>query len=113
MNRQHTVKIKTTGTSNRETVNFALPHGFVGRVAAFAEGLNGTTVELGLFDDSNVEILPITPIENWKQRNGGDYLNSMKPLQLETLGRNYSLVATNDSGNFEADKTIKVTFIYI
>lgn len=108
---QYVAKLKTVGGTSRENLPFTLPHGCVKKVVAYSDDFNSAAIELALLDDSNIDVVPSTPIENWKQRSGG-YLESMKPLDFETQGRNYNLILTNDAGNFEADKFVKVVFIY-
>lgn len=76
-----------------------LPHGFVTRVAAYPS--IGATAEnnllsLGFKDDESIEIIPAINIENWLQRAGGSYMDSMKPLNMDTGGRQYFLNLSTD-----------------
>jgi hypothetical protein len=112
--KQYTANLVIPAGSFNVTKNFQLPEGFVVRGVAFSNGVlekNGATLELAFKDDGNIDIIPSINLENWKQRNGGDYLNSMKPIGLETMSRDYKLVLTSDQASDGTSK-VQVAFIY-
>lgn len=78
---------------------FTLPVGFVPRVVAYTNGIENATKEmlqLALLDNSGNEIIPAVNIKNWEQNGGAGYMESMKPLGIETKGRDFKLIFTTD-----------------
>lgn len=78
---------------------FTLPTGFVPRVVAYSNGIENATKEmlqLALLDNAGNEIIPAVNIKNWEQNGGAGYMESMKPLGIETKGRDFKLIFTTD-----------------
>ncbi len=94
--------------------NFVLPIGFISHAVAYTNDVdkqNGVMLNLALKDDENLELVPSINIRNWEQRSGGTYLDSLKPLGFDTLGRTYKLQCTQ--GVQTADKIeVEVVFFY-
>lgn len=97
--KQYVVDLTIPENQSAFTKEFTLPTGFVPRVVAYTNGIENSTKEmlqLALLDNNSTEIIPAVNIENWKQKGGGDYMASMKPLGIETNGRNFKLIFTTD-----------------
>jgi hypothetical protein len=99
---------------------FTLPTGFVPRVVAYTNGIENSTkemIQLALLDSSSVELIPAVNIKNWQQNGGGNYMESMKPLGIDTLGREYKLVLSTDRNLAQNPPVailvkVQVAFIY-
>ena len=92
-------KLVFANGQNSVTENFTLPIGFVSHAVAYTNGVyynNNVMLNLALKDDENLELVPSINIKNWEQRQGGTYLDSLKPLGFDTLGRTYKLVCTKN-----------------
>lgn len=97
--KQYTVDLTIPANQSTFTKEFTLPVGFVPRVVAYTNGIENSTKEmlqLALLDNNSNEIIPAVNIKNWEQKGGGDYMASMKPLGIETKGRNFKLIFTTD-----------------
>lgn len=111
---QKKVLLTIIGGQLQKTELFNLPPGFVVRGVAYPS--LGSTAEnnmlsLGLKDDESLDIVPAINIENWVQRNGGSYMDSLKPLNFETGGRNYTLSLSTDIA-VSVNISVEVVFLY-
>lgn len=111
---QKKVLLTIVAGQTNKTETFDLPHGFVARGVAYPS--LGSTAEnnmlsLGFKDDETVDIIPAVNIENWKQRSGANYMDSMKPLNFDTGGRKYSLTLSSDVA-VSVDIKVEVVFMY-
>ena len=96
------------------TENFTLPMGFVSHAVAYTNGVdksNGIMLSLSLKDDENLELVPSINIKNWEQRSGGTYLDSLKPLGFDTMGRTYKLQC-NQGVTIAEGIEVEVVFFY-
>lgn len=116
------ITVDLTIPLNQSTVTkiFTLPTGFVPRVVAYTSGIENSTKEmlqLALLDNSGNEIIPAVNIKNWEQNGGASYMDSMKPLGIETNGRDFKLIFTTDRNLAAVPPVtilpkIQVVFIY-
>jgi hypothetical protein len=97
--KQYVVDLTIPTNQSTFTKEFTLPTGFVPRVVAYTNGIENATKEmlqLALYDNNGNEVIPAVNIKNWEQKGGGNYMESMKPLGLETQGRNFKLIFSTD-----------------
>ncbi|PKB18376.1 hypothetical protein [Flavobacterium sp. 5] len=117
--KQYTVDLTIPENQSSISKEFILEKGFVPRVVAYTNGIENATKEmlqLALYDNNGVEIIPAVNIKNWEQKSGS-YMESMKPLGIETQGRQYKLVFTTDRNLAQVPPIailpkVQVVFIY-
>lgn len=88
-----------------ERINFSMPigstsadfqskifrQGEVIAAAIFPDGaIPAETVNLGLRNTSGTRVVETTTVKDWERREGGSYIDSMKPMLLEG-GQYYTL----------------------
>ena len=112
---QHKVKLQFIDGVPVIEKDFLLPIGFVSHAVAYTNDVdvqNGVMLSLALKDDENLELIPAVNIKNWQQRSGGTYLDSLKPLGFDTMGRTYKLVCSQTSKNQASNIEVDVYFFY-
>lgn len=107
-------KLVFTAGSNSVVANFTLPIGFISHAVAYTNDVdknNGVMLSLAFKDDENLEVVPPINIRNWEQRAGGTYLDSLKPLGFDTLGRTYKLECSQGARTVSGIE-VEVVFFY-
>lgn len=97
--KQYTVDLTIPENQSTISKEFKLPTGYVPRVVAYTNGIENSTKEmlqLAMYDNAGNEIIPAVNIKNWQEKSGATYMESMKPLNLDTLGRDFKLVFSTD-----------------
>lgn len=117
--KQYSVDLAIPANQSSFTKEFTLEKGYVPRVVAYTNGIENATKEmlkLALYDNNGVEIIPPVNIKNWEQKNGS-YMDSMKPLGIETEGKRYKLVFTTNRNLAQVppitiQPQVEVVFVY-
>ena len=115
---QHSVELEIPAGQSSVTKLFTLEHGYVPRVVAYTNGVENSTKEmlkLELLDNNSKEIIPAVNVKNWEQKGGGAYMESMKPLGIETQGREYKLVFSTNRNlavPMAIQPQVEVVFLY-
>ena len=99
-----------TGTKSK-TQSFTPPAGLVIGCAIFkVGGANPGFVSAKITDDSNVDISPLSHIDNYRDREAG-YRAGKKPLYFETGGKTYNVTITSNE-DFTSDMKAQLVLVY-
>lgn len=104
-----TVVIKANSNSHEETR--ALQPGKIIGVKAFTNGADaGILVRAEIQDMTGNALSRFQPLDNYKQRQGGDYFSSAKPFHAEG-GQSYRVIMRSKA-NLADDLEVDFVFIY-
>lgn len=99
-----------TGDASK-TVSFTPPAGLVIGCCIFKEGgANTGFVSAKITDDANMDISPLTHIDNYRDREAG-YYAAKKPLFFDTGGKTYQ-VTIAATENFTTDLKAQLVLVY-
>lgn len=105
---EYVIPVTVNNGTNTAQVSQQLPAGKICRVVAFFRdysGINAGFVRASIQDTNGVEVSKMQSIENYANRQGGDYFSSKKPLPMDA-GQNVTITiqaTANFTGNFLAD----------
>lgn len=121
--KQHNVNLVPAIGQKDVSFSFPMPIGYVESVVAYTNKnedylIAGETrkpnIWLEMKDSSGMAVIPLTPIEHWKQTNGA-YKDSFKPLKFQSNKESYTLRMVTDresTGNLANDINVTVYFNY-
>lgn len=102
--------IVQSGINSAEVTQF-LPAGRIVGIHAIYDDLhNDDMVRLAVKDFAGQELSRMQAIGAYKQRQGGSFLESIKPMPVDA-GKNFTVVVQSNS-NFSADTNIDLIFVY-
>lgn len=101
-------------TANQvKTASFVMPKGFLIGVSIYTNGANtGKLINASLKDDSGVEICKASTLQHWRSREGGGFLDSLKPLGFETEGKTYQFELNDVFNALTEELKVQVVFVY-
>jgi hypothetical protein len=101
-------------TANQvKTASFTLPKGFVIGASVYTNGEDtGKLINGSLKDDSGVEICKASTLKHWRSREGGGFVDSLKPLNFETEGKTYQFELNDVYNALTAELKVQVVFVY-
>lgn len=101
-------------TANQvKTASFTLPKGFLIGCSIYTNGADdGKLINASLKDDSGVEISKASTLKHWRSREGGSFLESLKPLGFETEGKTYQFELNDVFNALTTELKAQVVFVY-
>ena len=101
-------------TANQvKTASFSLPKGFLIGVSVYTNGADeGKLINASLKDDSGVEISKASTLKHWRSREGGGFLDSLKPLNFETEGKTYQFELNDIFNALTTELKVQAVFVY-
>ena len=90
-----------------------LPKGFVLGACIYTNGADDNKIiNASLKDDSGVAITKACSIKHWRQREGGGFIESLKPMNFETEGKQYQFEINDVFGKLTEELKVQIIFVY-
>lgn len=110
---EYKVMVKVPAGSKMGSSSQKLPSGFLLGCSLFTQSQIGSAdfFNAGIKDDTGASVNQVTDIRNWKQRHGGSFHQSYKPINEETQGKTYIFEVTSAGAEVPAAYDMYFQFV--